>query len=563
MNKQYDVAILGGGLAGLTLALQLKQRAPDMKIAVLEMRKSAAPDSAHKVGESTVELGTYYLREVLNLKEYLDTYQLPKIGLRFYFSPQVKEYLDQRVELGAKGDLPVPSHQIDRGLFENYLVNLLEEMGVDVILGARIKDVDINEKTGHTVTYTKAGESIQVTSNWVSDATGRVSFLKRKMGFEKPLEHNINAIWFRVKGEIDVEKWSDNKEWKNIVKPGLRRLGTIHFMGEGYWIWLIPLVSGNTSVGVVADPRFHDFQEINKYDKAMAWIAKHEPLVAQKLEAYREDLIDFRVIKHFSHDSGRFFSTEKWGVVGEAGAFLDPFYSPGTDFISISNTWMSDLILRDYKGEDVASRSIIYERVNAAFFESWVPIYHHQYELFGNTQVMVTKILWDWAVYWAIPTLLFTNEGYTNMEVLRGLFTTRNSLGSRLKKLNTKLQTFFREWHEQKDEPFVNHYIDFFDIPFLKQLHTDLEVQHSTEELIETCEKNLLLLEEMAAEIFRKVSVELKGTPEDMKVQPYQMSLTLSKEELLEQAISDRAISTRQNIVEDLDLMWLTEKLTV
>ena len=32
--------------------------------------------------------------------------------------------------------------------------------------------------------------------------------------------------------------------------------------------------------------------------------------------------------------------------MGEAGAFLDPFYSPGSDFIAISNTLSTDLITR-------------------------------------------------------------------------------------------------------------------------------------------------------------------------------------------------------------------------
>ena len=34
-----DVAILGGGLAGLTLAIQLKQRDPAIAVTVLERRK--------------------------------------------------------------------------------------------------------------------------------------------------------------------------------------------------------------------------------------------------------------------------------------------------------------------------------------------------------------------------------------------------------------------------------------------------------------------------------------------------------------------------------------------
>lgn len=82
----YDVAILGGGLAGLTLARQIKRSRPETTIFVAEKNKYPVPEAAFKVGESTVEMGTNYLADVLGLKEHLDADQLPKAGLRFFFS---------------------------------------------------------------------------------------------------------------------------------------------------------------------------------------------------------------------------------------------------------------------------------------------------------------------------------------------------------------------------------------------------------------------------------------------------------------------------------------------
>ena len=63
-----DVAILGGGLAGLTLALQLRQQQPDLSVAVIERRAHPVREAAHKVGESTVEIGAYYFADVLGLR---------------------------------------------------------------------------------------------------------------------------------------------------------------------------------------------------------------------------------------------------------------------------------------------------------------------------------------------------------------------------------------------------------------------------------------------------------------------------------------------------------------
>ena len=59
MNMQADVVILGGGLAGLTLAIQLRQRDPSLAVTVLERRAHPVREAAFKVGESTVEIGAH------------------------------------------------------------------------------------------------------------------------------------------------------------------------------------------------------------------------------------------------------------------------------------------------------------------------------------------------------------------------------------------------------------------------------------------------------------------------------------------------------------------------
>jgi len=556
MQTQYDVIIPGGGLAGLTLAIQLKRAKPDISILILESRSTEAATAAHKVGESTVELATHYMREVLDLKGYLEAHELPKHGLRFFFKTNNKGEISNRVELGPRFKLTVPSHQLDRGTLENHLAKRVQELGAKLILGARAKAVDFSSD-GHELTYVKDEQDVKVKCKWVADATGRGSFLKRKMQFTKPMEHHVNAVWWRLKGVIDIDDWSDNAEWKHHLEPHLRYLSTVHFMDKGYWVWVIPLGSKNTSIGIVADPAVHPFEEINKYDKALAWLEKNEPLCYEKLKPYGEGdgLMDFRVLKHFAHDSGRIYSADRWGVTGEAGAFLDPLYSPGSDFISLNNTWLTDLILRDLKGEDIAMRASIYEQAHLSHVQNWIPIYQNKYLLMGNAQIMVIKIFWDWAIYWSIPCLLFTNKAFIDLKLLKELFSAPDSLGKRFGRLNKAMQDLFLEWMPYDTEIFSNHYVDPYDAVYLRQFQQGIETQHETKKLIEQVAKNMEILEKVAAAVFRLVSAQVKGTPLDMKVDPYSISLSNDNRDKHANGISPDPV-----IAKDVDVMWFYKK---
>lgn len=555
MQKKYDVIIAGGGLAGLTLSIQLKKSNPAISILIMEYRDTIAPVAAHKVGESTVELATHYFREVLELKDYLEEFELPKHGLRFFFNDGNKQELSNRVELGPRLKLPTPSHQLDRGTFENYLEKHTKELGTEFLLSARVKDV-IFDESGHTVIFNHVNEEKQLKARWVVDATSRFSLLKRKLKFEKKAPHNVNAVWYRVKGVIDIDDWSTNEKWKKFLAPKLRYLSTVHFIDTGYWLWVIPLGSKNTSIGIVADEDLHPFNTINTYEKAVEWINKNEPQAAKYVCPPKEELLDFRILKHFAHSSERMYSKERWACTGESGVFLDPFYSPGSDFISMNNTWLSDLILRDMQGEDIALRTEVYEKMHLQWFESWLPLYQDKYKLMGNTQIMVFKIFWDWAIYWSVPCVLFTNKGYTDLKLLKDLFVSEGGIGTKFQRLNKIMQDLFLQWLPHEKQLFENRYIDPFDLMYMREFQEGIEVLHGgSKQLLQKITMNMTMIEKIAAEMFRHISNQVKGTPLDMKVNPYTISLIDSVD-----TTSEMALAVDDAIRRDVDVMWFYKK---
>ena len=151
-EKNFDVLILGGGLAGLTLARQLLMKRPDIRVAILEKRKFPAQEAAHKVGESTVEIGAHYFSEELKLKKHLTDQQLPKFGLRFFFKDSFQS-LDEGTEVGGSEFFSAPSYQVDRGRLENFLAGAGTEMGATLIDGALIREISLDSSGLHTVKY--------------------------------------------------------------------------------------------------------------------------------------------------------------------------------------------------------------------------------------------------------------------------------------------------------------------------------------------------------------------------------------------------------------------------
>jgi len=470
---RHDVVITGGGLAGLTLALQLKQSFADLDVLVLERRVHPVPIAAHKVGESTVEIGAHYLSEVLGLKHHLDTAQLKKFGFRF-FSSEGRRDIDAVTEIGASRYLSVPSWQLDRGILENFLAEEATRRGVRVVCGATVRDIALAQDGGeHAVTYRHEGIGHEVRARWLVDACGRAGLIKKKRELAEPNDHDVNAIWFRIKERIAIDEWSDDAAWRSRCTPPARWLSTNHLVGEGYWAWLIPLSSGSHSVGIVADAKLHPLETMNTFDKAMAWLAIHQPRLFDDLDERRDRLQDFAFLRHFSYGCKQLFSCERWALTGEAGLFLDPFYSPGTDFIAIANTYICELVGRDRAGRPIDAHAQVFDQIFHSFYESTLALYRGQYGIFGDPEVLPVKVIWDYTYYWGVLAQFFFQRRLADLASLSVL---RGELGH-CQALNREVQALLRAWSASRPGATVENpaaLLDQAELPWFAELNRSL-----------------------------------------------------------------------------------------
>jgi flavin-dependent dehydrogenase len=439
---RYDVAILGGGLAGGCLARQLRIEAPQLRVLVVEKRRHPVPEAAFKVGESSVEIGAHYFQKRLALEPHLRSAQLEKLGLRYFFPQGNNRDLTTRVELGPPHFAPVPSFQLDRGRLENYLLRANAEDGVTVLDAHRVRTIALDSATRHRITLEGGDGTHEITARWVVDATGRAGLLKRQLGLVRPSTHSANAAWWRFRSRIRIDDWSNDPAWQARVPSRLRWHSTVHLMGVGYWFWLIPLGSGSHSFGIVADGDRHPFSRINRFERALDWLREFEPQAAEVMEAHAFELEDFLALQHFAHGCARVFSPDRWSLVGEAGVFTDPFYSPGSDFIAIGNDYTTDLIVREARGENISERAEAFNAVYLRLFDAFIRLYDGQYPTMGNAQVMTAKVSWDNSTYWSVTALLFFQRRLVRPEFVAAI----DPLLRRYFLLHARMQQFFKAW---------------------------------------------------------------------------------------------------------------------
>ena len=219
----YDVAVLGGGLAGLSVALQLKRRARSTSVRGREAegagarggvqgRRVHAEIGAHYFGARARPAGSHRARPAAEDGRAL----LPPAG--------DNGDITKRAEYGP----PVPARSTlparPRSLRERARGTGARGRGRPP-RRLRVQDVELGDDgaRGHLRPGRRGGVDAV---GALADRGDRTRLaLAGSSGARAGDAHDINSAWFRLAGGMDIEDWADDAEWLGrMTERGLRWL---------------------------------------------------------------------------------------------------------------------------------------------------------------------------------------------------------------------------------------------------------------------------------------------------------------------------------------------------
>jgi len=186
-----------------------------------------------------------------------------------------------------------------------------------------------------------------------------------------------------------------------LAVHSIRNTATNHVVGDGWWSWWIPLKGGDVSVGVVFDQRIVQWPQDggNAGERLKNFLMKH-PVGREMIADAEWDENDVHWRKNLAYYSTT-FAGDGFVLVGDAAAFMDPFYSPGMDWISFTASAAAELITAQRRGEPVAERIERHNRDFALSYHSWFEaLYKDKYEYMGEWDLMGIAFRLDLGFYY-------------------------------------------------------------------------------------------------------------------------------------------------------------------
>lgn len=344
MQADYDVAIVGGGPGGATLAGLLRKYDPSVKVMIVERevfpRDHVGESQLPQVSEVLHELGVWGQVERAGFPVKVGaSYKWGRSGELWNFNFVTPEDFEKQSRPGRyEGIRRGTAFQVDRARYDELLLRHAEQLGCEVREGTAVREIERSTEDNDEVTALALADGSRVTAKHYVDASGHVGVLRRAMGVQvdcPTLLKNI-AIW----------RYWENTDWADTIGKGGTRVQVISV--DFGWLWFIPISPTRTSLGLVCPASY--YKESSKttqqlYDEAIA--------ASDRISAYLQGAVHEPTLyttNDWSFVAERLYG-KNWCLVGEAAGFADPILAAGLTLTHVGAKELAYTLLAIHRGE--------------------------------------------------------------------------------------------------------------------------------------------------------------------------------------------------------------------
>jgi flavin-dependent dehydrogenase len=328
MNK-VDVLVIGAGPAGSISAAMLNKNG--LSVRVVEREKFPR----FVIGESLLPRCMEVLEDTDLLEAVKKKNFQEKFGAKFMKGDNVSDFnfSDQFSNAWTW------TWQVQRAEFDHTLISAVAERGVPVDFETTVIAIEfLPDESSITTVQRKDGSTEKIEARFIVDASGYGRVIPRLFNLDTPSSLDPRkAIFAHVN---DVHR-NNHDEPNRIIAV---------MYAPGVWTWIIPFSTGVTSLGFVGSFDFFDAIPGDQSEKFRACIEGNQYL--KKRFGDVSWVFEPRKLESWSATTDKFYG-KGFVLTGNVTEFLDPIFSSGVMFATVSSHLAAKLVARKLSGEEV------------------------------------------------------------------------------------------------------------------------------------------------------------------------------------------------------------------